>query len=104
MTGSLSLEVTGLPRDRSVVPAGTMNGPRGFPVTVSRLGVRMFLGVPTNIGLGRVILRTSLPGSWAAATGARAARAIAAIAIQLMRLVIVVSFAGRASLRRPRRR
>ena len=69
MTGSLSLAATGLPAESRAVPAGTMNGPRGLPVTVSRLGVRMFLGVPTNIGLGSWIFRTSLPGSWAAAAG-----------------------------------
>ena len=38
MTGCVSLEVTGLFSERSVVPAGTKNGPRGLPGDLFQVG------------------------------------------------------------------
>ena len=64
MTGCMSLEVTGFLAERSFVPLGTKNGPRGLPVTASRFGVLMLRGVPMNIGLGSWSFSSSLLGSW----------------------------------------
>ena len=52
MTGCLSLDVTGRFSDSSLVPTGTMNGPRDLPVTTSRFELLMLVGVPMNIGFG----------------------------------------------------
>ncbi len=60
MTGCVSLAVTGRFSESSFVPAGTMNGPRDLPVTASRLGLLMLVGVPMNIGFGSFSFSSSV--------------------------------------------
>ena len=55
MTGCSSEPVTGFLNATFLVPAGTRNGCRGRPRGFSRFGTAIFVGVPTNIGLGSLI-------------------------------------------------
>src|SRR5258708_7586095 len=70
MTGDESLLVTGLPFERSTVPAGTMRSGRFPPSGGSRLGIWMGRGVPANSGFGRSSLSGTLSSARKSAVAA----------------------------------
>ncbi len=81
MTGCVSLAVTGRFSESSFVPAGTMNGPRDLPVTGSRLGLLMLVGVPMNIGFGSFSFSSSVACRAASGASTKASRMVNAMIV-----------------------